>query len=305
MVKRTKGFTLIELLVVITIIAVLAAILFPVFMMARAKARALSCMQNLKQFGATFQMYLGDWDGKFPITSFPGEDQLLTGDLSQNLDTTVGGSPFYNNWNEMWTKKLEPYIKYSLIKPGADRHVAEPQGIMKCKDIGKIYTPINISGGEHDEASYGYNFLYLGLPFNTYEDIGSGNDSSANPFKNPDKGGFVRGAAKISSISNPAETVCLVENATIWAYPPTANAGTWEGSGPPSKGGGGSGGSGSVKSGNKYIRDRHSGRSNVLWCDGHVTSMDTKWLVFSKVLYGDSKGSKIGVASNNAIWDLK
>jgi prepilin-type N-terminal cleavage/methylation domain-containing protein/prepilin-type processing-associated H-X9-DG protein len=60
--KGKQGFTLIELLVVIAIIAVLAAILFPVFAQAREKARQASCMNNLKQIGAAFSMYADDYD---------------------------------------------------------------------------------------------------------------------------------------------------------------------------------------------------------------------------------------------------
>jgi len=60
-----KGFTLIELLVVIAIIAILAAILFPVFAQAREKARAASCLSNMKQLGTAFALYLDDWEGGF------------------------------------------------------------------------------------------------------------------------------------------------------------------------------------------------------------------------------------------------
>jgi len=59
---RSRGFTLIELLVVIAIIAILAAILFPVFAQAREKARCTTCLSNTKQMGSAILMYGQDWD---------------------------------------------------------------------------------------------------------------------------------------------------------------------------------------------------------------------------------------------------
>jgi prepilin-type N-terminal cleavage/methylation domain-containing protein/prepilin-type processing-associated H-X9-DG protein len=64
--SRKAGFTLIELLVVIAIIAILAAILFPVFAQARAKARAISCLSNVRQIGTAMQMYIQDYDETTP-----------------------------------------------------------------------------------------------------------------------------------------------------------------------------------------------------------------------------------------------
>jgi len=67
LIKRQKrGFTLIELLVVIAIIAILAAILFPVFSRARENARKTACLSNLRQIGTALMMYCQDWDERFP-----------------------------------------------------------------------------------------------------------------------------------------------------------------------------------------------------------------------------------------------
>lgn len=64
---RRRAFTLIELLVVIAIIAILAAILFPVFAKARERAMLTTCLNNNKQLGTAFQMYIGDTDGRLPF----------------------------------------------------------------------------------------------------------------------------------------------------------------------------------------------------------------------------------------------
>ena len=64
--SASRGFTLIELLVVIAIIAILAAILFPVFAQAREAARKTQCLSNTKQIGTAYMMYLQDFDETFP-----------------------------------------------------------------------------------------------------------------------------------------------------------------------------------------------------------------------------------------------
>jgi prepilin-type N-terminal cleavage/methylation domain-containing protein/prepilin-type processing-associated H-X9-DG protein len=64
-----RGFSLIELLVVIAILALLAALLFPIFAAARERGRTAYCSNNLKQIGNAFHLYIEDWDGCFPMTS--------------------------------------------------------------------------------------------------------------------------------------------------------------------------------------------------------------------------------------------
>jgi prepilin-type N-terminal cleavage/methylation domain-containing protein len=100
--NRRRGFTLIELLVVIAIIAILAAILFPVFARAREKAREISCLNNMKQLGLGLTQYLQDWDESFPANRFnktPGGP----------VTTGQEGSP-YN-----WKRALESYVKGSSV----------------------------------------------------------------------------------------------------------------------------------------------------------------------------------------------
>jgi prepilin-type N-terminal cleavage/methylation domain-containing protein len=70
---RRGGFTLIELLVVIAIIAILAGILFPVFLGAKSMAKTSACQSNLKQFVFAYKMYAEDFNGMFPF--LPGQDQ--------------------------------------------------------------------------------------------------------------------------------------------------------------------------------------------------------------------------------------
>jgi prepilin-type N-terminal cleavage/methylation domain-containing protein/prepilin-type processing-associated H-X9-DG protein len=75
--SQRRGFTLIELLVVIAIIAILAAILFPVFAQAREKARATACLSNMKQVGLAANMYVQDHDEFFPMSIYIGGTQVF------------------------------------------------------------------------------------------------------------------------------------------------------------------------------------------------------------------------------------
>jgi prepilin-type N-terminal cleavage/methylation domain-containing protein len=87
-VKRHTGFTLIELLVVIAIIAILAAILFPVFAQAREKARQTGCLSNARQLGLGVMMYVDDYDERYPCSCMMmGGDSMGMTNLQSWLDT--------------------------------------------------------------------------------------------------------------------------------------------------------------------------------------------------------------------------
>jgi len=106
-----KGFTLIELLVVIAIIAILAAILFPVFAQVREKARAISCTSNEKQMGMAILQYVQDYDEMLPIQRY----------------TRPSGT------QEYWTDMISPYIKNgTMIKNWA--------GEMQTTGAGGVFT---------------------------------------------------------------------------------------------------------------------------------------------------------------------
>src|SRR5262245_24277581 len=107
-VRRKDGFTLIELLVVIAIIALLAAILFPVFGRARENARRSTCQSNLKQMGLAIIQYSQDYDEYFP----PYRQMCCASALA--IDPPYGGSPFQTTYWE-WQQIVYPYHKGEQI----------------------------------------------------------------------------------------------------------------------------------------------------------------------------------------------
>jgi prepilin-type N-terminal cleavage/methylation domain-containing protein/prepilin-type processing-associated H-X9-DG protein len=148
---RRGGFTLIELLVVIAIIAILAAILFPVFAQARAKARQIACLSNMKQIGTAMMMYAQDYDEN--LVAYRMRSSVTTQFMNPfAADPRVGANskrPLFFN------QALDPYIKnYDVWKcpsnPGAWVNI-DANGVM-----GNAGSGFQSYGGQNSYAANNY-----------------------------------------------------------------------------------------------------------------------------------------------------
>jgi len=155
MLKTRRGFTLIELLVVIAIIAILAAILFPVFAKAREKALQTACLSNLKQLGLAFQMYASDYDSKCNgYNEYPAAS---------------GVNPAHTrHWEEM----LMPYVKNV--------------GIFGCPSFS--FTPAEPGLYYQEQGAYGQNINLFGYT-SQFQTMQSDLDMPAETVCHADSGG--------------------------------------------------------------------------------------------------------------------
>jgi prepilin-type N-terminal cleavage/methylation domain-containing protein/prepilin-type processing-associated H-X9-DG protein len=179
--RRTRAaFTLIELLVVIAIIAILAAILFPVFAQAREKARQAACLSNLKQIGLALNMYLQDHDEGFPQGNYTVKGGLVT-----------------------WRQLLEPYIKAGVAGVETNDTAREKKSVWVCPNHAGPYP--SVAGtmfakaaaavqqlGSQPSRSYGANGY---LVYDDYYWAGGG------------------APARLAAILNPANIVFVAETA--------------------------------------------------------------------------------------------
>jgi prepilin-type N-terminal cleavage/methylation domain-containing protein/prepilin-type processing-associated H-X9-DG protein len=151
--RKRRGFTLIELLVVIAIIAILAAILFPVFAQARDRARSASCLSNLKQMGSAWVMYAQDYDERFP------QAQPLN---SWDNCATMKDRGSFGGWIG---NLLQPYAKNSaiFICPTNPRlnNVNYGTGCAGSGNTDGEFAKTRF-GIQYVFTSYGYNYVALG-----------------------------------------------------------------------------------------------------------------------------------------------
>jgi len=190
---RISAFTLIELLVVIAIIAILAAILLPVFAQAREEARKTSCLSNTKQLALGCIMYVQDYDE----TLVQGWNWTQPGELRDN-------GAVYRAWTS-WCLNIQPYIKNTRV--------------LLCPDNpGQTFdnTAPNVTAHSEIYSSYGYNYGYLGTFAGT----------------DPTGLGYLWNPLTLAAINRPAQEVMLADDQgpnwaatnhlTVW-YQPAGN----------------------------------------------------------------------------------
>jgi prepilin-type N-terminal cleavage/methylation domain-containing protein/prepilin-type processing-associated H-X9-DG protein len=270
------GFTLIELLVVIAIIAILAAILFPVFAQARAKARQTACLNNSKQIGTALMMYAQDYDEMLPGYRF-GES--TTPQMNPYwADPNVGNQA---DRNIFLNQLLNPYTKND--------------DIWKCPSNPNAWVNVDRINGTPSSADF--------------KSFGGQNSYGANNYVFPSKRGFA-----LAALTAPADTIGLVDTKYYNVLPrgpqgaPCVLAGDvsgttfvttswypkyWK------------------NIGNSYVgfgdvpeptnaqaeqlgKQRHSEQINVIWLDGHSKSMQYNRLIQDPGLV---------VNSTTSIWD--
>jgi prepilin-type N-terminal cleavage/methylation domain-containing protein/prepilin-type processing-associated H-X9-DG protein len=232
--KNRSGFTLIELLVVIAIIAILAAILFPVFATAREKARQTSCSSNLKQLGTGMLQYVQDYDESYPAGS----------------GTWTDSSGLHSNY-QGWAGQIYPYVKSLGLYQCPDDPQKSPQNWQLQISYAMNYA---IMKGQSAVAIQGLQASQLTAAANTvaiYEiEGGLANECSVGgsltcDSTSPSGNGWPGGAINNNGDYNNGASLNAIVNAT-------GQMGT------------------AFTSSTYYIQPWHSGGSNWLAADGHV-----------------------------------
>ena len=240
---KRSGFTLIELLVVIAIIAILAAILFPVFAQAREKARQSSCLSNTKQIGLSLLAYSQDND-----------EQMVRGWYGDGGYDDSNSKPAPNS-RYKWMDAVVPYVKNTALY----RCPSAPSGIGNNSSgtfvpASQLGTVPNTNGNNDHRwyGSYAINSAYWG----------GGNDISKRGVSNE---------IALSVVQSPANTIWVMDGNGSYqiSWPDTnsdpktvtPNGGVpyvcWNG------------GSDINNAQEGAIVARHQGRVNATYCDGH------------------------------------
>lgn len=209
-----KAFTLIELLVVIAIIAILAAILFPVFAQAKEAAKKTACLSNDKQVGLAIYMYASDNDDTLCQTSWEQDPALVP----MNPNNPTGKYQIH------WTYLMQPYIKnWGMFKCGSDSDPVKPK--YPCAngeaDLGKV--PMTC---DWQAQQYSYITSYNAMPAHDWLPVSltaysePANTIMVTERRNKMGNGSLIGAHKGVSGFNPSQPC---PNWTLVPGPPGAN----------------------------------------------------------------------------------
>jgi prepilin-type N-terminal cleavage/methylation domain-containing protein/prepilin-type processing-associated H-X9-DG protein len=193
-----RGFTLIELLVVIAIIAILAAILFPVFVQAREKARQASCLSNQNQIVKAVMMYVQDHDEMLPLGSY-----------------LLAGMPTAITWQDL----VEPYARVGsgsanrAEAPAARREVA----FWICPSIGN--TAIPMAPGDPEPGPFPPAFYSKATGY-----VNNSNIMPTMHMLAPQRGWFAGRPTGIAELQAPAQVVLVAES---WGYSGSTAGDDW------------------------------------------------------------------------------
>lgn len=245
-----KAFTLIELLVVIAIIAILAAILFPVFAQAKLAAKKTASLSNVKQIGTSEIMYSTDADGMFVLES-NASDALGTSLAAQLQAGTA----------QTWVLLIQPYMKNFglMVDPG----VGDPGGFYNSGSSNTAGAA-NWFYNQERYSGFGYNYMFLSPWYNCVSALARSETQAVKPAEtvmfttsqafttSPQYGYYQANAPGAWPIIAPAPYACI-------RWDGTKGSGNWSAN---------NGSVGKITSSTRAVKPY--GGANVLWVDGHA-----------------------------------
>ncbi len=247
-----RAFTLIELLVVIAIIAILAAILFPVFASAKESAKQTACASNIRQIGLGMQLYLSDHDDMWvpmasysPLAGFAPVEMWIGYDNNNGpIESGFYGHVYEPALNPIRPGKLDPYLK--------------SHAIIRCPSMPQVW-----------QTSYAINFFYP----NTSSAYYATNPQASNNEFGPSArtlttvgGVFTTTGANDSEIEQPSYTLAAWEHKATVPGCNFLQAPDWFSSPPEDS------------NLENHFHFLHRGGSNALWCDSHVKRLTYRQL---------------------------